>query len=312
MGFVRENHPSLFEGAKARGMYVVGDQMIAPAAVEHEELSEQFRRWPGWQKAESIGYLPKVADLERQTWETLDHVTCASDYVKQGLLRAGVSDEKVSVLPYPLDTSHYPFVDRSQSRAAGDPVTVGFVGHVNLRKGVPYFVEVAKRLKGRGIRFVMVGGVHLEPAVVEANRAFVDFVGPVPRAEVANWLSRFDLLLFPSTCEGSAAAVVEAMASGLPIVCSPNSGSIVRHGTEGYVLPYDQIDAMAEAVDRLASNPSLRLEMGRAASARAGAFTIDWYSRELAGVLTRLVSGAGSEDARVIPPAQIAQPSANL
>src|SRR5687768_5655620 len=140
MGFVRENHPSLFEGAKARGMYVVGDQMIAPAAVEHEELSEQFRRWPGWQKAESIGYLPKVAELERQTWATLDHVTCASDYVKQGLLREGVSDEKVSVLPYPLDTSHYPFVDR----AAGDPVTVGFVGHVNLRKGVPYFVEVAK------------------------------------------------------------------------------------------------------------------------------------------------------------------------
>ena len=302
MSFVRDTHPSLFAGAQALGLKTVADQIIAPAAIEHEELTEQFRRWPQWQRAESFDHLPKVARNERATWAAADHITCASDYVKQGLIREGVEPQRVSVLPYPLEAENYPVLDRrpgaAGGRSASDPFTVGFVGHVNLRKGAPYFVEVAKRLRGRGIRFVMVGTVCLEPSVVEPHRDAVEFIGPVPRSQVREWLRRFDVFLFPSTCEGSAGSVMEAMSTGLPVVASPNSGTVARHGTEGFIAAYDQIDAMAEAVDRLASNPELRHEMGRAASRRVGGFTIDWYSREIAPLLRQLVVGP-AEPSRV-------------
>jgi glycosyltransferase involved in cell wall biosynthesis len=201
----------------------------------------------------------------------------------------------VSVLPYPLKAENYPYIERCNS----GEVTVGFVGHVHLRKGVPYFVEVAKRLRGLGIRFVMLGPIYINSSVVDANKDVVDFVGAVPRSQVRDWLGRFDLLLFPSTCEGSATAVLEAMATGLPVVTSPNSGTVARHGTEGFITAYDQIDAMADAVERLASNPGLRQDMGRAASRRASEYTIDWYSREIGRVLTSLLEI--SRDAGVTP-----------
>lgn len=294
MGFLRDNHPSLFQGAREMGMITVGDQIIAPAAIEHEELTGQFRRWPQWQRAEWFDYLPRVAEKERECWAALDHLTCGSEYVKQGLVREGVAAERISVLPYPLEAQNFPFVDRrpgkSGNRSASDPVTVGFVGHVHLRKGAPYFVEVAKRLKGRGIRFVMVGPVYIEQAMVDAHKDVVDIVGPVPRSEVREWLRKFDILLFPSTCEGCASAVMEAMSTGLPVVASPNSGTVVRQGTDGFITAYDQVDAMAEAVERLASNPGLRQEMGRSASCRAGRFSVDWYSREIGGLFRRLVA----------------------
>ena len=289
MAYLRDNDPTLYAGARQRGLVTVGDQIIAPAAIEHEELMAQFRRWPEWQRPEWFDYLPAVAEVERQSWVHCDHITCGSEYVKEGLVREGVAADKVSVLPYPLKVENYPYAERK--RDGSEPVTVGFVGHVHLRKGVPYFVEVAKRLRGRGIRFVLVGPNYLNQAMVDAHKDVVDVVGAVPRSQVGDWLRRFDLLLFPSTCEGSATAVLEAMSTGLPVVTSPNSGTVARHGTEGFISAYDDIEAMAESVERLASNPSLRLEMGRAASKRAGEFTIDWYSREIGRLLTRLVEG---------------------
>jgi glycosyltransferase involved in cell wall biosynthesis len=309
MAFLREHHPLLFESARARGMTTVADQIIAPAAIEHEEMTEQFRRWPDWQRAEWFDYLPQVAEVERRCWAALDHITCASDYVKQGLLREGVAAERVSVLPYPLDVKGFAFTDRRPGPAASPrPVTVGFVGHVHLRKGAPYFCEVAKRLRGRGIQFVMVGPVYIEQSVVDAHRDVVEIVGAVPRPQVADWLRKFDVLLFPSTCEGSSSAVTEAMASGLPVVCSPNSGSVVRHGTDGYITPYDNVEAMAGYVERLAADAQLRHDMGLSASLRAAEFTVDRYSREIAGLLTRLMAERGGRAAPVAPAVPPAEP----
>jgi glycosyltransferase involved in cell wall biosynthesis len=169
-------------------------------------------------------------------------------------------------------------------------VTVGFVGHLHLRKGIPYFCEVARRLRGSGIKFVLVGPIYIEQSVADAHRDVVEIVGPVPRPQVVDWLRKFDVLLFPSTCEGSSSAVTEAMASGLPVVCSPNSGSVVRHGTDGFITPYDNVEAMAGYVERLAADAQLRHDMGLSASRRAAEFTVDRYSHEIARLLSRLTA----------------------
>jgi glycosyltransferase involved in cell wall biosynthesis len=120
--------------------------------------------------------------------------------------------------------------------------------------------------------------------------AHVELVGAVPRSEVRGWLERFDILLFPSTCEGSAGAVMEAMATGLPIVTTPNSGTIVRDGVDGFIRPYESPDELAACVDRLASDEKLRLEMGCSARRQAEANDIDAYSRAIADLMRRVAN----------------------
>lgn len=288
MAYVRDADPSLWAESRRRGLVTVGDQLIAPAAVENDEAQEQMRRWPGWQNPDWAATLMDIDDLERRSWATLDHLTCGSDYVKEGLVREGVEASRVSVLPYPIEARNYPLVDRRRSNGNG-PVTVGFVGAVNLRKGAPYFIEVAKRLKARALRFVMVGPNQLEQPVVDKHTGFVEIVGPVPRSEVANWLRQFDMILFPTTCEGSATALMEAMATGLPVVTSPNSGTVARNGTESFITAYDQVEEMASYVERLASDANLRHEMGLAGRRRVESFGIDWYAGEIGPLFRRLL-----------------------
>src|SRR5205823_12340869 len=87
-GFVRNLDPRLCRAARRRGLKVVADQIIAPAAVEEREAAEQRRRWPGWEPPPAAGPTPEA--VERRTWPELDHVTCASEYVRAGLTAQGV------------------------------------------------------------------------------------------------------------------------------------------------------------------------------------------------------------------------------
>jgi hypothetical protein len=297
MGFIRMIDPGFCGECAERGITVIGDQMIAPATVELAELQGQFDRWPGWMDRVDTQGLPESVERERSTWKHLAHITCASDYVQAGLVGEGIAAERISVLPYPIDAGEFVPADR---KGRSGRMTVGFVGGVSLRKGAPVFLEVAKRV-GKAVRFVMVGGVQVNASALEANKGDVEVIGAVPRGEVRRWLSEFDMFLFPSTCEGSAGSVMEAMAMGLPIVTTFNSGSVVRDGVEGFICGKEDVEAMAAAVEKLASDASLRLEMGMKARRRAEEFSIDAYARELKTVVlnacqssVKTAAGAGA------------------
>jgi glycosyltransferase involved in cell wall biosynthesis len=282
VGFIRNIDPRLCRYARGRGLVVVGDQIIAPAAVEHREAAIQHARFPGWEPSPN---LLNVQRLEQETWAAVHHITAPSEYVRDGLVGEGVAPEKVSVLPYPAEAEWFRYVERPPNRR---PLTVGFVGQVCLRKGAPYFFQMARRFDPAAVHFVMVGPVHLYPQTVARHAGAVQVVGGQSRKEVGAWMERFDVLYFPSTCEGSVGAVMEAMMCGLPVVATPNSGTVIRHGTDGFLTAYDDLDAAHAHLERLVRDPDLRLHIGRAAHERACEFDLAAYSRMLADLVTRL------------------------
>jgi glycosyltransferase involved in cell wall biosynthesis len=277
-GFVRNAAPEIFREAKARGLKTCGDQMIAPLEVEIAEIKKQVQRWPGWNDREAVQMHPGYLELERSTWQQLDRITCASDYVREGLISVGVAKEKIAVIPYPRPPESAPPPERAKKDG---PLLVGFVGAVGLRKGGPWFLETARRFKPQRVRFAMVGHNFLDPARLEEFAGRVQFVGPVPHSQVFEWLNRFDIFFFPSTCEGSATAVLEAMGRGLAIVTTPNSGSPVRDGIEGFVRAYEDVDGFQQAIQRLDDDRDLLLKMGTAARQRVLEFNLERYQSGL-------------------------------
>jgi len=277
-GFIRNIDPALCRAAQQRGLSVVGDQIIAPSSVEARELRAQLERFPGWEPRLSADNIEQYRTLDHETWASCDAITCMSDWVRDGLIAEGQPADKLWLLPYPSDHTKLHAIERPTDRPT---LTVGFVGAVGLRKGAGYFFEVAKRLASEHLRFVMVGPVKLDAAVVADQRGAVEVVGPVPRPEVAGWLERFDLFYFPSTCEGSAGSVNEAMAAALPVVTTPNSGSTARDGIEGFLIDYADVDAACERITRLAQDAKLRQTLGSAGRARTREFDLSWYQREL-------------------------------
>ncbi|HEY65970.1 MAG TPA: glycosyltransferase family 4 protein, partial [Caldilineae bacterium] len=97
-----------------------------------------------------------------------------------------------------------------------------------------------------------------------------------------------DVFTFPTIEEGSALVTYEALACGLPVVTTPNAGSVVRDGVEGFIVPTRDVEALVAVLERLRADERLRLGIGWAARQRAEAFTWERYETSLARICTAI------------------------
>lgn len=277
----------LLEGAKQRGLKAVMEQTIAPREIEMKLLREEQERFPDWEPPvpddEAVG---EFIAREHAEWEQADLILCGSEFVREGIAASGGPSEKCRIVPYGVDAK---FQIEGRERQAG-PLRVLTVGVVGLRKGSPYVFEAARQLKGIA-EFRMVGTVGMLPAARSRSAEFVELPGAVPRSEVHRHFAWADVFLLPSMCEGSATVVYEALAAGLPVVCTPNAGSVVRHGEEGFVVPVRDVQAIVDALADLARIPDLLAAMSIKACERATMFTLDHYRGRL---LAALGNGEGA------------------
>ncbi|MDA8375733.1 MAG: glycosyltransferase family 4 protein [Planctomycetia bacterium] len=273
---------------QSRGIRVVVDQVIAPyrELFRQQELQRQF--WPGWEPASSQPPPQSEIDQEEQTLAAVDHIVAPSRYVVESLAAIGHGPDRVSLLEYPLDASVYRPVDRTNRSG---PMVLGFVGSVNLRKGIPWLVESLKLLDPALFRCVVVGPIGLNDYGMVELKKVAEVVGPVPRAQVRAWLEKFDVFFFPSTCEGSPTVVAEAMATGLPVITSVAGGQLIREGIDGFVCSYDQPSQYAQCISILAKDKDRRLAMGAAARQRVEQFSVDAYGRGLRKIIEGVVAG---------------------
>lgn len=241
----------LFEGLGS-GITRILDQNSAGYRTFREVTQKEQGHWSGWEAGINGGEDgDPLTEREEREWILADGVVAPSDFVVQSLQARGVPAEKIDVVPYPADLTAY--VPKRREARRG-PLRVLFLGNVNLMKGIPYLLEAAARLGPEVVEVRVVGGIEVtrERLVPYEEGGSVRFLGRVPRSGVADHLDWADILCMPSLCEGQSLATNEALASGLPVVCTPNSGSRVRDGVDGTIVPPRDIDSLAEAIERYA------------------------------------------------------------
>jgi glycosyltransferase involved in cell wall biosynthesis len=258
----------LLQYAKSEGLGTFMEQTIAPREFEAELIEEEINRFPHWKRHTSTHHssiFSEFAKREKEEWEEADVILCGSDFVKDAIGACGGPENRCRVVPYGVDASFRLPVCDDEDKSG--PLRVLTVGHVSLRKGSPY-VKKAAEICGSIAEFRMVGSITAPDSARKELSENVELTGHIPRSEVIDHYRWADVFLLPSLCEGSAAVCYEAMAAGLPVVCTPNTGSIVRDGKEGFIVPIRDADAIAERIHQLTDDPAQRRAMGEAARKR--------------------------------------------
>ena len=170
-----------------------------------------------------------------------------------------------------------------------DAPLVAYVGTLQPRKRPDIFIEVAKRCKE--VNFVMVGqedGVHdyLKGAKNLKNFQYVEVMG---RNEVAQLFASADIFLFPSVQETFGAVVVEAMASGTPVIVSRSGAfpELVRDNFDGFLVPVDsnEIDTFVSDIRKILKDKNLYNFLSKNAIRNAERFSWQWTSDNYKKVL---------------------------
>jgi glycosyltransferase involved in cell wall biosynthesis len=263
--------------AKEMGVYGVVEQTIAPKKIERQLLSEEESAYPGWEAltdAEETN--EEYMAREEAEWRRADLIVCGSQFVKEAIGNCGGPTEKVSVVPYGVDIA--PGIHGRER--AHQPLHVLTVGAVGLRKGSPYVLNAARTLRGQAV-FRIVGDLSIAPSAERTLRKDVELTGRVTRGQVSRHYAWADVFLLPSVCEGSATACYEALGWGLPVITTPNAGSPVRDGVDGFVVPVRDSEAIAERLTRLCSAPDLLAAMSRNALERSREFSVQLYGERL-------------------------------
>lgn len=149
---------------------------------------------------------------------------------------------------------------------------VGTVSRLSPEKGIAYFVNAANQLANEmpRARFLIVGdGPEAERLRAYATTDALQFVGA--QENIAEWLNAFDLFVMPSLEESFGLAVVEAMACGLPVIATNVGGLpyVVAENETGWLVPPQDVDALAEAIKNLSARPADCARMGEMARTRA-------------------------------------------
>ena len=216
----------------------------------------------------SIFFEPKTWRIDEKIARAR-FVACISHFCRsQGMLFSDPDHwDRLKIVHCGVDPARYA---PGPSRGEKGPQVL-FVGRLAAVKGVRVLIDAFARLASDHptARLTLVGDgpdrAALELAVAKAGLTEqIEFTGYLSQDAVAETLANADIFALPSFAEGVPVALMEAMASQIPVL-APRVGGVaelVEDGVHGFVLPPGDVDALASALDNLLSDPGLRLKMG--------------------------------------------------
>jgi glycosyltransferase involved in cell wall biosynthesis len=213
--------------------------------------------------------------------------------------RYGVQRKRIDVVMNGIRRSNAPVISRPN-----DPtVRVVSVGSVIHQKGHDLLLRAALSSRGGWQATVFGDGPLREPL---ARRAAADAL-PVTFSgwsdDIGGVLGRADVACLPSRWESFGYSALEAMNAGLPVVAADVDGlrDLVEPGVTGVLVPPDDEEALAAALDLLSSDADARRRMGEAARERASRFTVERMADETAAVYRRVADRRASATSRRTP-----------
>lgn len=245
--------------AQRRGAKFVCDRGSSHIRFQDRILREEYARagilFPGIH--------PRVIERETAEYETADLITVPSRFAYASFLAEKVPESKLRLVPYGVDLSKFQPVGRPEP----DGFDVLFVGTLGIRKGVPYLLEAFSKLQHPRKRLFFIGSLlpELRPLMRRtlASTTNIHVLGHVPQLRLREYMSRAHVMVLPSVEEGLATVQAQALACGCPVIATTNTGAhdLFSDGTEGFIVPPRDTDALTQAMQRLADDRALRDRM---------------------------------------------------
>jgi glycosyltransferase involved in cell wall biosynthesis len=157
-------------------------------------------------------------------------------------------------------------------------------------------------LQSRGVECeVRVVGPYDPEVIARPEFHGPTYVGQVPRELVRSEFAQADIFVLPTLAEGCAIVHLEALACGLPVVTTPNCGSQVRDGQEGFIVPIRNASALAERLEQLISDRTLRARMSLNASQRARELSWNHFGKRLMAATREALQTPAHDNGAVQP-----------
>jgi starch synthase len=276
----------LAERTIALGRTFILDRSIAHP-LSFEQLVPDLRRtFPLW--AEDLPTrLPELSRAEDIEHRCAARIVVPSFFARRTLIENAVESDKIVVIPFGVDLRTF---HPASSQPAPRPLRFAFVGLLGARKGLPLLLEAWRSLLPDRAELWLVGPVSDKIAKLIPRLKGLRVLGKVPHRELPEILRQCDVLVFPSYFEGFGLVLLEALASGLPIISTEATAApdLITNGVEGYIIPVGDREALRDSLQQFISGSADLRAMSQAARSTAERFSWHQYGNLWINLLTQI------------------------
>jgi glycosyltransferase involved in cell wall biosynthesis len=278
-----------FRTAKERHICCVYELPIAYFEVVQRLCREEADRYPHWEPT-LLATRDSAAKLDRKRAEMFlaDLVVCPSQFVADSIPK----EQRFVISPFGSPDA----VSGTRQPVSRDRLRVLFAGTLSQRKGLADLFAAIRLVDRRDIEWVVLGTALMPLSFYRKQCPEFIYERPRRHREALALMSSCDILVLPSIVEGRALVLQEAMACGLPIIVTPNTGGsdLVVHGRTGCLVPIRSPESIAASILRLADDRPLLEYMSEQARRKAAEYTWSHYTNQIVQAIEMQVASQPS------------------
>ena len=196
--------------------------------------------------------------IEKNSFKNVDHIIVPNPNLKKFLCEHGIPSNKISFIPNGVDTELFkpnPNVEKEN--------IVLFVGRGTVAKGFDTLIQATKYFD-KDIKVIAVVTRVEKELYKLAKKNGIKFLFNLTHEELAKIYQKSKVFVLPSLDEVQPLTVLEAMASGLPVIVTPvASGGVIKHGKNGFIIPYKNPKKLADIINTLIHEDTLIYKIGK-------------------------------------------------
>ena len=272
--------------AKGFGAVTILERGSSHIEYQRDVIDEEYRRFG----LKTTLTHPCIVEKELEEYEIADYISVPSLFAKNSFLDKGFSEQKILHVPYGVDLTQFKPVKKED-----DIFRIIHCGAVSLRKGCHYLLKAFSELNLSNAELWFVGSVNpeMQSFINQYEDERIKYFGSKPQSSLNWYYSQADVFSLCSLEEGLAMVQAQAMACGLPIICTTNTGGedIIEEGRSGFVIPIRDLNALKDKIRFFFENCGVCKDMGISAKQRVESkFSWDNYGDNIISEYNRVLS----------------------
>lgn len=240
----------------------------------------------------------EYSNLIQMLAKKMDLVLPIAPFIKKELLKIGVLESKIMVIPTGLNYDLFN-QKRAKKNEKNDTFKILYVGRFAQTKGIPYLIEAFSLIKDKKAKMNLVGGKEEDNDYLKIKRLIqekglgnkIKLIKPVLHQELAKLYHGADVFVLPSILEPLGKVILEAQAAGVPVIATKQGGvaDVISDQVNGLLVPPKNSKALAKAIVKLRNDPQLGLKISRKAFITSKQYDWKIIARKYSEAFSRII-----------------------
>lgn len=232
----------------------------------------------------------KLINKELEEYKLANYISVPSIFAKNSFLEKKISEKKLIQVPLGVNLNDF---YRFEKKDKNEKIRIIYVGQLSVRKGIIYlleaFDELSKTKNFNNIELLCLGNIDFEIEKKIKNlkkNKKISFISPKKQKDLINYYNSSDIFILPSIEEGLAMVQLQALACGVPVISTKNSGAedIIQDGVNGLIIQPFSVNDIKNKIIYFIENKDLILKYSNKAIESSKKFTWEIYSKKLMSI----------------------------